>query len=176
MTLIDLAWRLYMFSLDHGDFVVTMDEPENHLHPTLQRSLMRQLLSAFPSAQFIIATHSPFMVSAVKDSNVYVLRYKNDISGESESEILMPSQKSRVVSERLDTINKAGGASEILREVLGVSATIPEWVEEGLDAIVSKYRDVPITENALKNLRAELKQLGYGELYPDALAALTSGQ
>ena len=68
MTIIDLAWRLYMFSKMNPEFVVTIDEPEDHLHPIMQRTLMRRLLRTFPSAQFIIATHSPFMVASVKDS------------------------------------------------------------------------------------------------------------
>ena len=174
MTIIDLTWRLHMFSLMHDQFVVTFDEPENHLHPTMQRSLMRRLLNAFPQAQFIIATHSPFMVSSVRDSNVYVLRYLSTETGELEGgEKVMPSDTSRVVSLKLDTINKAGNASEILREVLGVPATIPEWVEEGLADVVTRYREREITRDTLADLRAELSQLGYDDLYPEALVSLT---
>ena len=165
-----------MFSLDHDDFVVTMDEPENHLHPTMQRTLMGRLLQAFPNAQFIIATHSPFMVSSVKDSFVYVLRYVDQATGKVEGEQVMPSQTSRVVSEKLDTLNKAGNASEILRDVLGVSATIPEWVEEGLERVVNQYRDKAISAELLQELRRELADLGYHELYPTALAAITEGR
>lgn len=174
MTILDLTWRLHMFSLMHKEFVVTIDEPENHLHPTMQRSLMRRLLSTFPQAQFIIATHSPFMVSSVQDSNVYVLRYRSTETGELESgERIMPTETSRVTSLKLDNVNKAGTASEVLRDVLGVPATIPEWVEEGLSQVVSRYRERQITRETLSDLRIELSQLGYDELYPDALAALT---
>lgn len=173
IALVDLAWRLYMFSLNQPSFVVTMDEPENHLHPTMQRTLMRSLLAAFPSAQFIIATHSPFMVSSVKDSNVYVLRYARR---DQEGIELMATAMSHIVSERLDTIDKAGSASEILRDVLGVSTTIPEWVEEGIDAIVARYRQQTITSDMLVRLRQELASAGYSELYPDALAALTENR
>jgi len=174
MTIIDLTWRLHMFSLLHDQFTVTIDEPENHLHPTMQRSLMRRLLDTFPQAQFIIATHSPFMVSSVRNSNVYVLRYMSTETGSFEGgEKVMPSDTSRVVSVKLDTINKAGNASEILREVLGVPATIPEWVEEGLADVVRRYRDRPITRETLSDLRGELSALGYDELYPEALAAIT---
>lgn len=177
MTIIDLTWRLYMFSLSRDSFVVTYDEPENHLHPTMQRSLMRRLLNTFPQAQFIIATHSPFMVSSVKDSNVYVLRYVSTETGEVESgEQILPSSTSRVFGERLDAINKAGTASDILRQVLGVPATIPEWVEIGLADVVARYRARDMSKDTLVELRAELAQLGYGELYPDALVALTEGR
>ena len=138
---------------------------------------MRRLLTTFPKTQFIIATHSPFMVSSVSDSNVYVLRYVNTETDEVESgEEILPSESTRVVSQKLDTVNKAGNASEILREVLGVKATIPEWVEEELEKVVARYRENEITLEALSELRIELSQLGYEVLYPDALAALTEGQ
>lgn len=176
MTIVDLTWRLHMFAQMNTEFVVTIDEPENHLHPIMQRTLMPRLLQTFPGAQFIVATHSPFMVTSVKDSNVYVLKYAstdvgNDLQGQIE-----PSESRRVVSEKLDTINKAGTASEVLREVLGVVATTPEWVEEELSAIVERYRSREITREVLSEIREELSRLGYDALYPEALAALTEGQ
>ena len=173
MTIVDLTWRLYMFSQVNPEFVVTIDEPENHLHPIMQRTLMRRLLRTFPTAQFIIATHSPFMVASVKDSSVYVLRYSSTVEGDDLREQIEASESSRVVSEKLDTINKAGSASEVLREVLGVAATIPEWVEEELAGIVARYRSREITREVLSEIREELTLLGYDALYPDALAALT---
>ena len=177
MTLIDLTWRLYMFSQSNEEFVVTIDEPENHLHPTMQRTVMRRLLKAFPKAQFVIATHSPFMVSSVSDSNVYVLRYVNTETDETDSgEQMLPSETSRVVSQKLDMVNKAGNASSILREVLGVKATIPEWVEEELANVVARFRQKEITRETLSDLKEELSRLGYEVHYPEALAALTEGQ
>ena len=176
MTIVDLTWRLHMFSQANPEFVVTIDEPENHLHPIMQRTLMRRLLRTFPSAQFIIATHSPFMVASVKDSNVYVLRYTSTVGDDDLAEQIEASESSRVVSEKLDTINKAGSASEVLREVLGVAATIPEWVEEELADVVARYRSRDITRDVLSEIREELSQLGYDALYPDALAALTEGR
>ena len=173
MTIVDLTWRLHLFSQVNPEFVVTIDEPENHLHPIMQRTLMRRLLRTFPSAQFIIATHSPFMVASVKDSNVYVLRYRSTVEGDDLHEQIEASESSRVVSEKLDTINKAGSASEVLREVLGVAATIPESVEEELAGIVERYRSREITRDVLSEIREELSRLGYDALYPDALAALT---
>lgn len=171
-TLIDMAWRLHMFSIDKEEFVVTMDEPENHLHPSMQRSLMRRLLDAFPKAQFIVATHSPFIVTSVRDSSVYVLRYN---SGEREIEGFIPeTTTSRVLSERLDTINKSSSANEILREVLGVEATVPEWVTEDLGSIVARYSGAPLSGDVLKRLRAELESLGYENQYPVALAELVA--
>lgn len=171
MALIDLTFRLHMFSIGKPSFVVTMDEPENHLHPTMQRSLMRKLLSAFPQAQFIVATHSPFIVSSVRESNVYALRYiEVDLAQTNTADII--SKRKKVVSEKLDTINRAGNAGEILREVLGVASTMPEWVELDIENLVNKYRGKEIDTETLRSLREDLKAIGQSEFYSEALASL----
>lgn len=182
MALVDLAWQIHLFSLRddirEDGFVVTIDEPENHLHPSMQRSLMADLIKAFPKTQFIIATHSPFMVSAVRDSNVYVLDYKDEsFEGGLAEDVGGGLSRSRnVASQKLDTVNKAGTANEILRSVLGVPATVPEWVEESLVNIVNEYRSIPINNESLDSLREQLKSLGFAELYPQALSELVRGK
>jgi hypothetical protein len=171
VTLIELAALIYGCSLrsevEGGQpFVTVIDEPENHLHPSLQRSLFTKLTSAFPQVQFIVATHSPFMVSSLKDSNVYVLRYESiEVASDR-------TESSRVVSTRLDHVNRAGTASEILRDVLGVPVTVPEWVEADLNSIVEKYQTQPITEALLGHLKEELKAAGLDDLFGEALAGL----
>jgi len=175
ITLIDLTWRLYMFSLDNPSFVVTIDEPENHLHPTMQRSLMGKLADTFPKVQFIIGTHSPFMVSSVKDSNVFVLRYlENGLANTINTDPMVA--QSRVISESLEKINKAGSAGDILRDVLGVSATMPEWVESELREIIARYSGIPINAQSLSDLRRDLASLGYDEYFPEAVASITEGK
>lgn len=169
IAIIDLAWQIYLFSIGKTAFVVTIDEPENHLHPAMQRSLLSKLLDAFPNAQFIIATHSPFMVTAVRDSNVYVLGYRQTDFGEEAP--IIPQERS-VTSTKLDTVNKAGTASEILREVLGVPTTFPEWVENDLARIIDSYRAKNFDTNTLASLRQELESTGLGELYPKAISEL----
>jgi predicted ATPase len=156
-TLIDLAWRIYMRARTNPEVVVTIDEPENHLHPELQRELFPGLLKAFPRAQLITATHNPFIVGSVSDSNVYVLRYDED---------------GRVSSQLLDTVNKAGTSNEILRDVLGLEFTLPLWVEHRLDEVIARYHAVPITDDSLSALKEEMASLGMGHLFPEAVAAV----
>jgi predicted ATP-binding protein involved in virulence len=156
-----------------------MDEPENHLHPSMQRSLLADLIEAFPNAQFIVATHSPFMVSSVRDSNVYVLKYVDesvDLSDEEYDHERSKVKGRKVLSQKLDTINRAGSANEILREVLGVSATVPEWVEDDLKKIVAEFRSLPISTETLNQMRTKLDKLGFGQMYPRAVSDLVSGQ
>lgn len=53
--------------------VVLIDEIETHLHVELQKKILPILSELFPNLQFIITTHSPFVLSSAKDSVVYDL-------------------------------------------------------------------------------------------------------
>lgn len=164
MSLIDLSWQIFLFSHNKNEFTVTIDEPENHLHPSMQRSLLGRLVTAFPKAQFIVVTHSPFVVSSVKDSFVYALRYIEDQPTKNEG---FPERK--VSSLKLDLNLKAATASEILRDVLGVPVTLPEWAEIDLKKITDEFCGKPITNENLDQLRSQLKNAGLSEYFPDAL-------
>ncbi|GHT10839.1 hypothetical protein FACS189426_11810 [Bacteroidia bacterium] len=153
-SLVDLAWQVYNFSHSKETIVVLIDEVENHLHATMQRSVLPDLLEAFPNIQFIISTHSPLIVASVKESNVYAFRY---------------DKENKVYSEKLDLVNKARTATEILNEVLGVPFTMPIWAEESLIQLVRKYRDLEITESNVNQMREEFRLLGLEGLMPLAI-------
>lgn len=170
MSIIDLSWQIFLFSQNKNNFAVTIDEPENHLHPSMQRSILRRLSEAFPNAQFIVVTHSPFVVSSVRDSAVYALQYIEGSSIENTE-----FSKSQVSSIRLDLDKKASTANEILRDVLGVPVTLPEWAETDLKNITKEFCNRPITEQNIHALRVALSGAGLSEYLPDALKAITSG-
>lgn len=182
MAIIDISWQIYIYSLtsvvqNSDGFTVVMDEPENHLHPSMQRSLLSNLMNAFPQAQFIVATHSPFMVSSVQDSTVYVLRYVPFEEAQDDIDLDDGSPFTRLVySERLDVVNRAGSAGDILRDVLGVPVTVPAWVEEELESLIATFRELELNSENLGALRKKMAKLGFGELYPQALSKLLEGQ
>ncbi len=152
--LIDIAWQIYMYATtENNQFTVIIDEIENHLHPSMQRNILPSLLEAFPNANFIVSTHSPLIVGSVKDSATYVLKYNDN---------------NKIESYKLDFKEEIKTASEILDEVLGVSFTMPIWVEEQLTFIVNKYTQKEMTEEDFSNLRVELKELGLEKLVPQA--------
>lgn len=64
----------YFCSKIEGDGIYLLDEPENSLSPVRQTELVRFLedSSRFYNCQFIIATHSPFVL-AVKGARIYDL-------------------------------------------------------------------------------------------------------
>ena len=163
MSLIDLAWQIFLYSIDNESFTVLLDEPENHLHPSMQRTVMSSLLSAFPNVQFIVATHSPFVVTSVKESSIYVLRHEN----------INNKDKSKWVhSHLLGDTNKSATASETLREVLGVPVTLPQWAEDEIDLIIKKIQPTNFNDKTLENRREELKNSGLEDHFPAALNSL----
>ncbi len=174
LKLFELTWQLFFFAEEHeGKFTVTMDEPENHLHPSLQRTILTNLLEAFPKAQFVVVTHSPFVVSAIRDSFCYVLDYSDSAANSRELEAEdLPETIRRIDSYKLDAVNKAGTASEILREVLGVPTTIPDWAETRTNQIILEMRTSSISENNLDELYDRLEAEGLISEYPNAVKEL----
>jgi predicted ATPase len=156
-SLIDLVWQIYNFAYQKESIIVLIDEIENHLHATMQRSVLPDFIEAFPHIQFIVSTHSPLVVASVKDSNVYAFRYNQD---------------NRVYGEKLDLVNKARTATEILNEVLGVPFTMPIWAEKALIEIVDKYKNMPLTEDNVDSMRMEFKQVGLESLMPLAIKGI----
>jgi len=60
--------------------VLLIDEAENHLHPKWQKVFLKNILNLFPNLQIIVSTHSPFIVSSIENSRVYVCQSETDYS------------------------------------------------------------------------------------------------
>ncbi len=71
--------------------IVLIDEIETHLHIDLQKKILPFLTSFFPKIQFIVTTHSPFVLSSVDNAVIYDLEKQirvEDLSGYSYSNIV----------------------------------------------------------------------------------------
>lgn len=53
--------------------IVLIDEIETHLHLELQKNIMPLLTTIFPNIQFIVTSHSPFILNSLEDFVVYDL-------------------------------------------------------------------------------------------------------
>jgi energy-coupling factor transporter ATP-binding protein EcfA2 len=156
-SLIDLAWQIFMYAPPDTSFAVTIDEPENHLHPELQRTVLGTFLAAFPDVQFICATHNPFIVTSVPDSQTYALRYGAD---------------HRVRSESLTSFDRTGSSNETLRDVLGLPSSSPTWVEAKLRETADALSQQELTPELVAELRKRLHELGLERFVPETLAKL----
>lgn len=53
--------------------VVLIDEIETHLHLELQKNVMKLLTTVFPNVQFIVSSHSPFILNSIDNVIIYDL-------------------------------------------------------------------------------------------------------
>jgi predicted ATP-binding protein involved in virulence len=70
--IIDLASRMALANphLENpleAPAIVLIDEIDLHLHPEWQRRVIGDILSAFPNSQFILTTHSPYVVASINN-------------------------------------------------------------------------------------------------------------
>ncbi|HFT8208530.1 TPA: AAA family ATPase [Citrobacter freundii] len=60
--------------------VVLIDEIDAHLHVSLQRKILPFLNSLYPNIQFIVTTHSPFVIGSLDNAIVFDLSSKQEFT------------------------------------------------------------------------------------------------
>jgi len=147
----DLLMRTEYFSVSplELDGVVFIDEIDSHLHISLQRLILPFFTESFPKVQFIVTTHSPFVLMSTKDTLVF------DLAKE------MPYSISQVKSQ-----------NEILSEYLGVPTAMPVWAERSLADILGKYLTREPDTISLASLKEELINAGLETYFPDSAAKI----
>lgn len=74
---LDLMMRMQNQTQRSFDFnlpgIVLVDEIETHLHLELQKNIMPFLTTFFPNIQFIVTTHSPFILNSIENAVIYDL-------------------------------------------------------------------------------------------------------
>ena len=85
--LTELMMRMENKKADAYDIngIVLIDEIETHLHIELQKSILPFLTAFFPKVQFIVTTHSPFILNSIENAVVYDL--ENHLLFEDASEL-----------------------------------------------------------------------------------------
>ena len=139
----DLAYRVCMLNPELEDKdkitgIVLIDEIDLHLHPKWQWNVIDALRKTFSGVQFIIATHSPIVISASKEVNLILLdkvkavSYLPDCYGYEVEDVLSYRQESvsrpKKVKYLVDEIenaiadiafDKADAGLERLKDLLG---------------------------------------------------------
>lgn len=151
----DIAFRIALLNPHMGremfmtPGVVLIDELDMHLHPKWQWNVLRALRETFPNIQFIVATHSPILISSCKDE--YLIHIDND------HQITYPSA--------------AYGYSvdDVVKFVQG-SYRIPKMAQELYDQFENAINedDIPTARRILDKMIAE-----YGENNTEVKTAMT---
>lgn len=132
--------------------IVLIDEIETHLHLELQKNVLDFLMSVFPNIQFIVTTHSPFILNSAKNSVIYDLEnrtlvedgltnlsYEGVVKGYFEVDDL-----SRELRTKFDRYKELTGKIELNDEEIEEMANIEMYLDEIPDylelEISSEYR------------------------------------
>lgn len=125
----DVIMRMEMFNAKAYDLegIVIIDEIETHLHVDLQKKILPFLISFFPKIQFIITTHSPFVLISLRDAVICDLETNiitNDLSQYSYEDIVENyfkiDQYSEFVKKKIERFEELIKSKEL---------SIPESVE-----------------------------------------------
>lgn len=75
--ILDIMMRMEKQTQRTFDFklpgIVLIDEIETHLHLELQKNIMPLLTGLFPNIQFIVTSHSPFILNSLENAVIYDL-------------------------------------------------------------------------------------------------------
>jgi len=120
-----------------AEAILMIDELDLHLHPTWQQKIIPDLKKVFPNTQIIATTHSPEVVTTVKQNQVWILE---DYQIKSCPE---PT--------------KGRKSSDIVRNILGLSELRPDTEESQTLTRLFEAIDNGQLEEA-KRIRQELQQ------------------
>lgn len=98
-----------------------LDEPETYLHPEWQRKILPMAQRLFPSSQFFVATHSPFVVSSVNEGFIYKL---------------IPDENGEVTISEAIPASKGDSYITAVSEILGLS----EWFDPESEKLLAEFR------------------------------------
>jgi predicted ATP-binding protein involved in virulence len=125
----ELTFRCIILNGHHGvqaviksKGLVMMDEIDIHIHPNWQRHLVHDLKNAFPEIQFVVTTHSPFIIQSLSGNEIINLDFPDsdlspielpiddvaeDVMGVSSSFSLESEQKENLSDQYLQILNQA---------------------------------------------------------------------
>lgn len=130
--------------------IVLIDEIETHLHIKLQKEILPFLTGFFPNIQFIVTTHSPFVLTSLPDSVVF------DLESRKRWEHMAPLSASSVVEDYFDSDLYTTESKHMVARYMALSKSTTRTVDE---------------ENELNLLREQFDLLEY-EQAPELVTQL----
>tara|TARA_R110001583_G_C5630253_1_gene406955 strand:- start:761 stop:2017 length:1257 start_codon:yes stop_codon:yes gene_type:complete len=143
----DLITKISLRSINPEDLkgIVIIDEVDAHLHVSLQKKILAFLINSFPKVQFIVTTHSPFVVTSIDNAVIY------DLSTCQQIEDLSMFSYEAVL--------------EGLFGVLPISTLLQNQIEELSELLKSSPIDVTRIEDLLNKLPKDKSVLDEESLY-----------
>lgn len=145
--IMDLAYRVCMLNpeLDNRKQItgiVLIDEIDLHLHPKWQWNVIEALQKTFENVQFIIATHSPIVISASKEANLVLLDNEQEVN-------YLPScygyEVEDVLRYRQESISRPRNVKSLVDQI---ENAIDDTDFEIASAVLKKLKDVLGEDNS----------------------------
>lgn len=136
---IDTLLNINNSSITDIQGIVLIDEIETHLHIDLQKKILPFLTNFFPKIQFIVTTHSPFVLNSIENAVVFDLEKKilvEDMTGYSINSIV----ESYFDSDNYSTVVKE---KVVEYESLLNKEDLNEEEEEKLFDLKRYFKDLP---------------------------------
>lgn len=92
----------------HASAIMLVDEIDLHLHPSWQQRVLSDLTRTFPNTQFIVTTHSPQVLTTVKNESIRILAKDH----EDKWMAITPAEQTRGV-ESADALHSAMGVNPV---------------------------------------------------------------
>jgi predicted ATP-binding protein involved in virulence len=137
--------------------IVMIDEIETHLHIDLQKKILPFLTSFFPKIQFIVTTHSPFVLTSVKNAVIYDLEKQqpiHDLTGYSVEAIIKGYFNSDKYSDVLKTLVAQ-------YEQLMSKPNLLAWETEQLKSLKQYFKDLSYQFAPELKLKIQQIELAY---------------
>ncbi|NQZ10168.1 MAG: AAA family ATPase [Algicola sp.] len=128
--------------------IVLIDEIDLHLHPKWQRTAVNSLREAFPKIQFIVSTHSPFIIQSLKSGEIIDLNTNGEVSDE-QTHLAEPSPIKQYSDRSIE---------DVVEDVMGLEMPSRSARLEQMYQVAEKYYDLlDDTSNATDEEKDQLK-------------------
>ena len=133
--------------------VIMIDEVDVFLHPRWQKHVLQDLMNAFPEIQFIVSTHSPFIVQSLKAGQL--ISFDDDVLTEGEPfreglEDITSERMGLKQDIRSQRFNEMVETAKQLFEAVDNHAANKNVIKAKLDQIEADFSDDPAYVAAIK--------------------------
>jgi hypothetical protein len=130
-----------------------IDEVDVYLHPHWQRHVLQDLMAAFPNIQFIVSTHSPFIVQSLQQGQL--ISFDPDVLVEGDPfrdgiEDIASERMGMPQNVRSKRFNEMVATAQQLFEAVDRGDTDSEAIKAKLDQIEADFSDDPAYVAAVK--------------------------
>lgn len=119
--------------------IVLIDEIETHLHIKLQKAILPFLTAFFPRIQFIVTTHSPFVLTSLNEAVIF------DLESHERWENMAPLSASTVVEEYFDLDLYSEAIKQQVRRLQALTA-MPSRTAAETQELHDIYRQFEVIE------------------------------